>query len=72
MSAYTRCPTCNKLLSIRRIPLRKQMEELYTDNSLSPEEKLDKKQQIIESLQLNPCCINRFITELDKINILIT
>jgi hypothetical protein len=69
---YIRCPTCNKLLGNRRIVYEKTLGKIYSNNLLSEDEKKDKHQELIKTFELNPCCVNRFITEINKELILIT
>ena len=69
---YIRCPTCNKLLGNRRIIYENTMNDIYSNNLLSEEEKMNKQKELIKKFELNPCCVNRFITEINKEKILIT
>jgi len=69
---YIRCPTCNKILGSRYPIYENGLREIYSNKSYSKKEKEDKKEELVQSLDLNPCCNQRLITTINKDEILIT
>jgi DNA-directed RNA polymerase subunit N (RpoN/RPB10) len=69
---YIRCPTCNKILGNRYPILANGLKEIYAQKTTSEEEKLNKHEKLVKSLELNPCCNSRLITTINKDEILIT
>lgn len=72
MAPYIRCITCNKVLGNRYPIYNKGIEEIYSNKSYSDEDKLNKKEELVNSLKLNSCCKMRLITTINKETILIT
>ena len=69
---YIRCPTCNKIMGNRYQIYEENLRKIYSNKSYSKEDKLNKKEELVQSLKLNPCCIARLITTINKDEILIT
>ena len=69
---YIRCPTCNKIIGNRYPIYSKGLTEINSNKSYSKQDKLDKQQELVQSLKLNPCCNPRLITTINKDEILIT
>jgi DNA-directed RNA polymerase subunit N (RpoN/RPB10) len=69
---YIRCPTCNKILGNRYPVYTDGLKKIKSNKTFSDQDKLDKKQELVQSLKLNPCCNQRLITIIDKEEILIT
>lgn len=69
---YIKCPTCNKSIGTRIIYFNEELDKIYSNKTLSNEEKINKHEELVRSLLLNPCCNQRIITSLDKAKLLVT
>lgn len=67
---YLKCPTCGTILGNRQIKYDKELEEIESNPNNDEKQKLELKNKLIYSLELNRyCCKMRIITYKNKTEI---
>jgi DNA-directed RNA polymerase subunit N (RpoN/RPB10) len=72
MAPYLRCPSCNKIMGNRYSIYSDGLKKIYANKSYSKQDKLDKTEELVQSLLLRSCCNQRLITTINKETILVT
>jgi DNA-directed RNA polymerase subunit N (RpoN/RPB10) len=68
---YLVCPTCGKVLGDIEIDYEIKSEKIMTDSTLSEQEKIVKRKELIESMGIiRYCCKMRIITQVDPYKII--
>ena len=68
---YLICPTCGKVLGDIEIDYEIKSEKIMTDSTLSEQEKIVKRKELIESMGISRyCCKMRIITQVDPYKII--
>lgn len=71
MSYYYRCHTCKRILANKRIPYETALNAICSDKSLTPVEKENKKEAILNEIEVtNICCRVLMMTEFDKLKVI--
>lgn len=68
---YIKCPSCRTILANKQLPFEEGIEQICKDDKLLDEQKNEKKEELLDKLEIkNICCRMRILTYVKEIEII--
>jgi DNA-directed RNA polymerase subunit N (RpoN/RPB10) len=65
LEGYIKCPSCGRLLADKSIEYEDKLENIYNDNNLTDNQKMEKKAKLLDDLGITKiCCRSKFMSSI--------